>query len=191
MEEFDALMKAKGGTGYYFDYALYDSFDYFDGSKYLQKIYAPISFSAVAEKFVNKLVGQVVFNYKAALYLGSTTSPLSAFVLPLLCAPLLAIVYKYVFRELKANKGNVKKRFFWFFMIIMYPFTLVSSMLTSVDMVRWSAYAFICFFTLFLFIVYERKRQCAEYVHCCFSEINPLLWFIYYCVYAITAFSPY
>lgn len=188
--EFDALMRAKGGNPYYYDYALYGKYNFGDDADvYLNAEYVSLPFFPAIGVFINRVIGQVLFNFKATTF-SVSTPPYMSFVLPLLALPIFYVIYRYIIYKFKESREDFKKRFLYFCMGAMYPFTMFCSVFTTVDLVRWNAHAFICLFTLFLYMLYSEKQD-AAFIKEKTSGVSPLLIAIYYCIYAVTVFDPY
>lgn len=190
MEDFDNWLAARGGGGYYYDYALYGKYTFESTETFnFNEVLIPVSFSPTIELFVNKVLNQILFNLELIKY--SNIPPYVMILLLALVIPLLIPLYKTAKSKMKENKKNIISVFFWLCIFIQVPFTIACALLTSVDVTRWTAHAFTVAFTIFLYMTYKEKDNILAVTDKYFSSF-PLWQKVLYCgIYALTIFDPY
>lgn len=190
MEEFDAWLAGRGAGGYYYDYALYGHFIFDDASFYnFNEVIVPIGFSPLIERFVNKIIQQILFNF--TLFVQSNIPPYVMLILIGLVLPLLLPVYKFALRKMRENKKDKPTVFFCVCLFAQFPFTLLCAILTSVDVTRWTAHAFTVLFTLFLYMLYKEGDEALSAVREYGAGFPGWMKAVYSAVYALTVFDPY
>ena len=106
----------------------------------------------------------------------------------LLILPILIYIYRYIIKEMKNTRGNKQKSFTLFCMAALFPFTLITGLCLSTDVLRWISNAFTPLFVTFIYAVHKNNDW--KTVHDDIKSI-PLSYLIpYYLVYAFTTFLP-
>lgn len=190
MEDFDNWLAARGGGGYYYDYALYGKYTFESTETFnFNEMLIPVKFSPAVELFVNKVLNQILFNFELIKY--SNIPPCVMILLLAVIAPLLIPLYRLTAVKLKENNRNYPTVFFCICTFIQVPFTLVCALLTSVDVTRWTAHAFTVAFTLFLYMAYKEKETYLSYTDEYFSSFPTWQKALYCGIYMLTVFDPY
>lgn len=189
IEEFDAWMDKRGAGYPYYDYSLYNvNRDSFNGGTF-----SPVTVSIPAAPALEKLLNKLLFQLGATFYKMSNTDipPYTMIILVALMLPLMLPVWRFFRERMRKNRGNKTAVFLYLCAIVQFPFTLLSSLLTSTDVTRWTAHAFTVSFVLFLYIAYNEKGEPLKHFTDWFAQFPLWQKAVYYTVYSLTAFGPY
>ncbi|MGN1316889.1 MAG: hypothetical protein ACI4VW_07490 [Acutalibacteraceae bacterium] len=183
MEEFDNILMSRGveeGSLYYYNYSYYRHLDNFTENT---GAYLP----TVDENSSPLLAFKVIMQQLSVTFKLIDFSHITLISL-LLILPISAYIYRYIIREMKNTRDNKLKRFSLFCMLALFPFTIITGLCLSTDVVRWISNAFTPLFIAFIYVVFKNNDW--KSVH---NDINsvPLSYLIpYYLVYAFTTFLP-
>lgn len=149
---FRYFMKDRGS-----DYLLYYNYAFYN--KYVDTDVVSPETYAIASPVARILavIGErIAFNFKlTSTGLKKQIHNLVATLIIL--APIVAFIYKVLFRFFKAQKENKLKKVTLLLMMVQFPFTL-TALLYSLDIVRWFTHGFLIFFTLFIYLMYHEEK---------------------------------
>ncbi len=183
MEEFDNILLSRGVENnglYYFNFAFYRHMDNFmdDPDINLPKV----------EESTSPLMAFKVILQQITVTLRLISFSHITLIALLLILPILIYIYRYIIKEMKNTRGNKLKSFTLFCMAALFPFTLITGLCLSTDVLRWISNAFAPLFVTFIYAVHKNNDW--KTVHDDIKSI-PLSYLIpYYLVYAFTTFLP-
>lgn len=110
----------------------------------------------------------------------------------LISTPIVVFLYKYVLSVYKKEKENKFRRFIWFCALCLLPFTFVTSVLCSPDLIRWFGHGVMCLFALVLYEIYKSSDN--DYLEALNNRIKPstqVVVIIYFVFYMMCTVDPY
>ncbi|MCH5197571.1 MAG: hypothetical protein J1E34_01585 [Oscillospiraceae bacterium] len=192
-EQFNELMRSRGVTELtYTDSLLY--------GKYEEPY--PGWFMELAARFPFYTEGddlslvQMFFNFIARRWAMvyshlAERNPLKILVPLLALFPVIGLVFRFCFSELK-NKENAKLRRFVFFCIpALFLFGLAAAWPFSFDAFKWLDFTFLPLFASFLYVVYTEKETVALYIKKAVSMLSFPQIAMYCSVYAVCVLTAY
>ena len=110
----------------------------------------------------------------------------------LVSIPIVVFLYKFVLAFFKKEKENKLRRFVWFCTLCLLPFTFITGMLCSVDLIRWFGHGVICLFTLVLYGLYKyADNDYLEVLNNRTNKFSRLAIIIYFVFYMMCTVNPY
>lgn len=106
--------------------------------------------------------------------------------------PIVFYLYKFVWSFFKKEKENKLRHFIWFCALCLLPFTFVTSILCSIDLIRWFGHGVICLFTLVMYELYRSSDN--DYLDLLNTRFNKSSYFavvVYFVLYMSCTVNPY
>lgn len=187
-DEFNRIMGSRGVTfPYYLDSLFYRYRDDFTGE--LSMVFpnvGSVQYSGGWNYFV-----YLLRQFFSIVHLDSARTPLMILGPYLLVIPFVGFMDAVFFAGLKDRRNTGLKRFAYFCMIALFPFTVVCAAFLSFDYYKWLSFAFLPTISAFLFVLYYDKQIVWNYVECIFRTMPDSFLWLYGGVYAIVVFPAY
>lgn len=106
--------------------------------------------------------------------------------------PIVVVLYKFVLSFFKKEKENKLRRFVWFCALCLLPFTVLTGLLCSVDLIQWFGHGVMCLFTLVIYGLYKSPDN--DYLEKLNNRVNNsshLAIIIYFVFYMMCTVEPY
>ena len=185
IDRFHEIMQSNGSS--FFDYYDYAFYNIYHGEQIL-----PDSVAEMTNPFV-KILYTVYYRVRFNIYLAGRIGgdvPLAVFAGIIVVLPVLVFLYRFHLRRFHAQTNRFS-RFCTFLMMAQFPFTILVSLLFSVDINRWLTLAFLGFFSCVLYISKREKAQLAELLQRVEMLMAEFPVRVYYLAYATISFWPY
>ena len=136
----------------------------------------------IISKYINIIWVQIIENIRVMELLFDNFRYYETLAI-FLSIPILIVLYKYVFSELKKSKHNKLRVFALFCTLFILPFTFFSSMFFSPDFTRWFGHGFITLFTLVLYDIYKCEKKLSHLLKLSNNNILILSLVLYFMIY--------
>ena len=192
-EEYNALMRSRGVTELtYTDSLFYGHYEeVFPADFYAKMAANPFYTEGDALTPVQRLVNFAVFRLHMVRFHLESRSPFMLLVPLLAILPILALIFRFCFGELK-NKGNSGlRRFVFFCMPALFFVSILVSWPLSFDFFKWMDFAFLPLFASFLYVFYREKAYVAAYIRRAVAAFSYPQILLYTGVYSVCVLSAY
>ncbi len=192
-EEYNALMRSRGVTELtYTDSLFYGRYEEdYPADFYARMAANPFYTEGETLTPLQRLVNFAVFRlHMVRLHLAGR-SPLMLLVPLAAVAPILALIFRFCFGELKNKNNPWLRRFVFFCMPALFFLSVLVSWPLSFDFFKWLNFAFLPLFASFLYVFYREGAYVAAYVRRAVSAFTYPQILTYCAVYSICVLSAY
>ncbi len=192
-EEFNALMRSRGVTELtYTDSLLYGRYEEdYPADFYARMVASPFYTQGEELTRLQRLVNFAVFRLNMVRLHLSSRSPLMILVPLLAIAPVIVLIFRYCFAELRNRENSRLRRFVFFCMPALFLLTVLVSWPLSFDYLKWTGFAFLPLFASFLYVLYREPEPTAAFVRRAVSAFSFPGIAVYCSVYALCVLSAY
>ena len=174
-EEFNKIMRARGVKQLsYVNILLYGR----DSEDFPAEFYRVMEDSALYTKgtdltLIQTLLNFIVMRITYVLFSLWYHNPTRAIVPFLVILPIVALIFRFCFRELRNRQNPKLRRFVFFCMPALFCLELFVSLLVSHDTIKWIDYMFLPLFTSFMYVMRREPEKTAAFVRRAVSAFNP------------------
>jgi hypothetical protein len=192
-EEYNALMRSRGVTELtYTDSLFYGHYEEdYPADFYARMAASPFYTEGDAITPLQRLVNFAVFRLNMVRLHLSGRSPLMLLVPLLAILPVVCLVFRFCFGELKNKNNPGLRRFVFFCMPALFFVSVLVSWPLSFDFLKWLDFAFLPLFASFLYVLYRETAYVAAKVRQYLAAVTYPEIVAYGSVYAICVLSAY
>lgn len=192
-EEFNTLMRSRGVTELtYTDSLLYGHYEEdYPANFYAKMIASPFYTQGETLTPLQRLVNFAVFRVNMVRLHFTQRNPLTILIPLLAVSPVLALIFRYCFVQLKDKENPKLRRFVFFCMPALFLLGILVSWPLSFDFLKWLDFAFLPLFASFLYVLYREPQKTAAFIRNAVSAFSFPQIAAYCSVYGLCVFSAY
>ena len=192
-EEYNALMRSRGVTELtYTDSLFYGHYEEdFPAWFYAKMAASPFYTEGEVLTRLQRLVNFAVFRVNMVAFHLQQRSPLMTLIPWIAVLPVIALIFRFCFRQLRDPEKPKLRRFVFFCMPALFLLGIAVSWMFSFDYFKWICFAFLPLFASFLYVLYRERDTVPQFVRESVKAV-PFPMILMYCsVYALCVYSAY
>ncbi len=192
-EAFNELMRSRGVTELtYTDSLFYGHYEEdYPPDFYARMVSSPFYTEGETLSALQRLANFAVFRWNMVLLHISRRSPLMLLAPLSVILPVIVLIFRFCFGELKNKSNPALRRFVFFCMPAMFLLCICVAWPLSFDFFKWLNFAFLPLLASFLYVFFREPSQTAAYVRRATSVFSYPLILMYCSVYAFCILSAY